>query len=283
MAINLGSSFGLSAQNNINKTSSRLGANLAKLSSGKAINKASDNAAGLAIVEKLSAELASANQAQRNLTDGRALTRVAEGSLDQISSLLARGKELSIQAANGTLNDSQRATLQNEITSIQQEIDRVSGVSEFNGQKLLDGSLAPGSSNQVDIQAGTGSTSNDRININVIDNTDAASLGVDTADISTQAGAFNAISSFDTAINTLSDTRSKIGALENRFDSAANNLAKTRESLSSAVSQIQGLDFASELSSFSANKTLSQASISVLKQGLSAQAGIVGSLLNIRS
>ncbi len=283
MAINLGSSFGLSAQNNINKTSSRLGANLAKLSSGKAINKASDNAAGLAIVEKLSAELASANQAQRNLTDGRALTRVAEGSLDQISGLLARGKELSIQAANGTLNDSQRATLQNEITSIQQEIDRVSGVSEFNGQKLLDGSLAPGSSNQVDIQAGTGSTSNDRININVIDNTDAASLGVDTADISTQAGAFNAISSFDTAINTLSDTRSKIGALENRFDSAANNLAKTRESLSSAVSQIQGLDFASELSSFSANKTLSQASVSVLKQGLSAQAGIVGSLLNIRS
>ncbi len=283
MAINLGSSFGLSARNNINKTSSRLGANLAKLSSGKAINKASDNAAGLAIVEKLSAELASANQAQRNLTDGRALTRVAEGSLDQISGLLARGKELSIQAANGTLNDSQRATLQNEITSIQQEIDRVSGVSEFNGQKLLDGSLAPGSSNQVDIQAGTGSTSNDRININVIDNTDAASLGVDTADISTQAGAFNAISSFDTAINTLSDTRSKIGALENRFDSAANNLAKTRESLSSAVSQIQGLDFASELSSFSANKTLSQASISVLKQGLSAQAGIVGSLLNIRS
>jgi flagellin len=283
MAINVGSSFGLSAQNSINKTSSRLGANLAKLSSGKAINKASDNAAGLAIVEKLSAELASANQAQRNLTDGRALTRVAEGSLDQISSLLARGKELSIQAANGTLNDSQRATLQTEITSIQQEIDRISGVSEFNGQKLLDGSLAPGAPNQVDIQAGTGSTSNDRININVIDNTDAASLGVDTADISTQAGAFNAISSFDSAINSLSDTRSKIGALENRFDSAANNLAKTRESLSSAVSQIQGLDFASELSSLSANKTLSQASVSVLKQGLSAQAGIVGSLLNIRS
>ncbi len=277
-----GGGFGNVGRRNIGIANTRLGENLSKLSSGRRIEKAADDAAGLAISQQLIADIKASEQAQRNITDGAALTRVAEGGLSEISNLLSRGRELSIQAANGTLNNEQRATLNTEITSIKDEINRISGVSEFNGQKLLDGDLAPGSANQVAIQAGIQGTSNDRININVVENSDTTALGVDSVDISTQAGALSALSAFDSAITQVTSSRADIGALQNRFDNAANNLSVTRENLISANSTIRDLDYAAETSSAQRNQILSQAAVSVLRSGQQSQSGIIGSLLNIR-
>lgn len=263
-------------------TSSKLGDSLIKLASGKAINKASDGAAALAIIEALEADLRSANQAQRNISDGASLTRVAEGGLSEISDLLSRGRELSIQAANGTLNDSQRATINREVTAIKEEINRISGTTEFNGQKLLDGSLAPGSSNQVSVQAGFQNTPSDRISLNKIENSNTTTLGVDDVDISTQQGARDAIDSFDTAIQTVTTTRTDIGSLQNRLDVSAQNLSVTRENLAAAKSTLQDLDFAAETSEAAKNQIMLQAGIASLTQGLQIQSSLIGSLLNIR-
>jgi len=283
MPVSINNSFNALGNRNIGISTNRLGENLAKLSSGRKINKASDNAAALAIAEQLSADIRSAEQAQRNLSDGAAVTRVAEGGLSQISDLLARGRELSIQAANGTLSDEQRATLNREITAIKEEIDRTANVTEFNGQKLLNGELAPGAPTELSVQAGIQNTPSDRISLNVIEDSGAAALGIDGVDISTQQGARDALSAFDSAIQKVSQNRANIGSLQNRFDTAASNLAVSRENLTAAESTIRDLDYAKEASSFQRNQVLTQAAVSVLRQGQQSQAGIVGSLLNIRA
>lgn len=273
----------MTANRHLGMTSSKLGENLSRMASGKAINKASDGAAALAIIEALEADLRSANQAQRNISDGASLARVAEGGLSEISDLLARGRELSIQAANGTLSDSQRTTLNREVAGIKEEIDRITETTEFNGQKLLDGSLAPGSSNQVSVQAGFQNSPADRISLNEIENTDTASLKVDNVDISTQQGARDALDSFDTAIESVTTNRANIGSLQNRLDVSAQNLSVTRENLAAAKSTLQDLDYASESAEAQKNQIMLQAGIQSLTQGLQIQSSLIGSLLNIRS
>ncbi|VAX25107.1 hypothetical protein MNBD_NITROSPINAE04-377 [hydrothermal vent metagenome] len=270
----------ITANRQIGANNAKLGANLAKISSGKAINKASDGAAALSIIQALESDLKSANQAQRNISDGASLTRVAEGGLNEISSLLSRGRELSVQAANGTLSDSQRATLNNEVTAIKEEINRITGTTEFNGQKLLDGSLAPGSSNQVSVQAGIQNTPADSISLNQIDSSTTSSLGVDSVDISSQQGARDALASFDSAIQTVATNRANIGSLQNRLDSSAQNLSVTRENLASAKSTLQSLDYASETADAKKNQVMVQAGIASLTQGLQTQSSLIGSLLN---
>ena len=272
----------LNATRNLGASQARLGESLNKLASGLQINKAADNAAGLAIAEQLRADIESAGQAQRNISDGASLARVAEGGLSEISDLLARGRELSVQAANGTLNDQQRATINTEINSIQSEIDRITNVTEFNGQQLLSGELAAGAPTQLSIQAGIQNTPNNRVSLNVIEATNTQALGVDTVNVSTQAGAQDAISKFDTAIAQVADRRASIGALENRLESAANNLAVTRESLTAAEGAIRGLDYAKETGEFARNQIMSQAAAQTLRTGLSAESGLIGALLNIR-
>ncbi|MBI4828351.1 MAG: flagellin FliC [Nitrospinae bacterium] len=272
----------LNATRNLGASQARLGESLNKLASGLQINKAADNAAGLAIAEQLRADIESAGQAQRNISDGTSLTRVAEGGLNEISDLLSRGRELSVQAANGTLNDQQRATINTEINAIQSEIDRITNVTEFNGQQLLSGDLAPGAPTQLSIQAGIQNTPNDRVSLNVIEATNTQTLGVDTVNISTQAGAQDAIGRFDTAIAQVADRRASIGALQNRLESAANNLAVTRENLTSAENNIRGLDYAKETGEFARNQIMSQAAAQTLRAGLGAESGLIGALLNIR-
>ncbi|VAX19587.1 Flagellin protein FlaA [hydrothermal vent metagenome] len=282
MALNINSIFTATAQRNLMNSNNRLGENLARASSGKRINKAADDAAGLSIAMQLQADIRSADQAQRNVSDGASLTRVAEGGLSEISSLLTRGRELSIQAANGTLNDQQRSTLNQEITSIKEEVNRITGVTEFNGQKLLDGSLAAGAPEQLSIQAGIQSTPNDRLSMNVVEDSSTAALNIDTVDISTQAGAQNALASFDNAMAQVTRNRSNIGSLQNRLDHTASNLAVQRENLSAANATISDLDYAKETSAIQRNKILSQAAVSTLRQGQQGQASIIGSLLNIK-
>ncbi|VAX25068.1 hypothetical protein MNBD_NITROSPINAE03-717 [hydrothermal vent metagenome] len=272
----------ITANRQIGANNAKLGENLAKMASGKAINKASDGAAALSIIQALESDLKSANQAQRNISDGASLTRVAEGGLNEISSLLSRGRELSVQAANGTLSDSQRATINNEVTAIKEEINRITGTTEFNGQKLLDGSMAPGSSNQVSVQAGFQNTPADSISLNQIDSATTASLGVDSVDVSTQQGARDALASFDSAIQTVANNRASVGSLQNRLDTAAQNLSVTRENLASAKSTLQSLDYASETSDATKNQVMVQAGIQSLTQGLQTQSSLIGSLLNTR-
>lgn len=282
MSIRINDSSLLTGQRNISSSSSKLGNSFAQLSSGKRINSAADDAAGLAIAEKLNSDTRSADQAQRNINDASSMARVAEGGLSQISDMLARGKELAVQASNGTLNSQQRATVQNEINGIQKEIDRISSTSEFNGQKLLDGTMAPGAPTQVAVQAGVQSTPNDQISMNVVDQTNSQTLGVSTVDVSTQQGAQNALAAFDTAIAKVSDTRSNVGALQNRFDNAASNIGVYRENMQAAASNIQDLDYAKGASDLTRNQVLNQAATSVLKQGMAAQQASIGALLNIR-
>lgn len=272
----------LIAQRNTGMSAARLGENLAKIASGQRINRAADDAAGLAIVEQLEADIRSANQAQRNISDARSLARTAEGGLSEISDLLARGRELSVQAATGTLSDEQRATLNTEITAIKDEINRITNVTEFNGQKLLSGDLAPGAAQELEVQAGVQNTPSDRISLNVVEETSTAALGVDTVDISTQQGASDALASFDSAIATVNSNRASIGALQNRLDASASNLAVSTENLTAAKSAIQDLDYASETSDLTRNQILTQAGIQSLTQSLGAQQNLIGSLLNVR-
>lgn len=259
----------------------RIGQNLSRLASGMRINKAADDAAGLAISEQLIADIRSAEQAGRNIADAGGMLRVAEGGLTQISNLLARGRELSIQAASGTVGDEQRALLQNEIESIRAEVTRITNVTEFNGTKPLAGDLAPGAAEQVEVQTGIQNTPEDRINLNVVEATGAASLGIAGVDISTQAGARNALSQFDTAIARVAQRRARIGATQNRLQAAAANLGVQRENLAAANAAIRGLDYARETSAFARNQVLGAAGISALRQGQQSQAGIIGSLLDI--
>ncbi|MBI4666666.1 MAG: flagellin FliC [Nitrospinae bacterium] len=282
MPISINNSFTTSAQRNIASSGSRLADSLSKLASGKRINKAADDAAGLAIAEQLNADIASAEQAQRNISDGMSMTRVAEGALGEVSDMLTRGRELAVQAASGTLNSEQRALLNNEISAIKSEIDRVAGTTEFNGQKLLSGELAPGAATQVNVQAGINSTPADQINLNVVDQADTGALGVSGVDISTQQGARDALAAFDTAIQNVTESRANIGSLQNRFDSAASNLGVYKENLVAANSNISDLDYAQGVSDMNRNNVLNQAATSALKQGTKIQAGAIGSLLNIK-
>jgi flagellin len=282
MVLGIGGSGFLNSQRNISASGSKLEDIFAKLSSGKRINKAADDAAGLAIATKLNADITAAEQAQRNIGDAAAMTRVAEGGLSEISDMLARGKELAIQASSGTLNDQQRAAVNNEIAGIKTEINRISGTTEFNGQKALDGTMAPGAPTQVTVQAGVNSSAGNQINMNVVNPSDTQALGVATVDVSTQKGAQDALAAFDSAIGKVSETRANIGSLQNRFDSAASNIGVYRENLQAAVSNIQDQDYAQGTSELSRNQVLNQAATSVLKQGLAAHKASIGSLLNIR-
>lgn len=282
MPIRIGDSSILTGQRNISSSTSRLSDNFAKLASGKRITRAADDAAGLAIAEKLNADIRSAEQAQRNISDAAAMTRVAEGGLSEISSMLARGRELATQASSGTLNDQQRTAVNNEIEGIKKEIDRISGTTEFNGQKVLDGSMAPGAPTQVNVQAGVKSEAGNQINMNVVNQSDTQALGVDTVDVSTQQGAQDALAAFDNAIGKVTESRANIGSLQNRFDSAASNIGVYRENLQAASSNIQDLDYAQGTSDLSRNQVLNQAATSVLRQGLATQQASIGALLNIR-
>lgn len=281
MAITLNPTYSITGRRNIGIVNNLLTQNFNKLSSGLRLTSAKVDAARLAISEQLMADIRSTEQAQRNISDGMSLTRVAEGGLSEISDLLSRGRELSIQAANGTLSDDQRSILQNEISSIQQEIDRISNVTEFNGQKLINGDLSSGAAD-VSVQAGIQNTSSDRISLNVVEDTGSAALGIDTVDISTREGAQSALAAFDNAIGQVTTNRANIGALQNRFDRAASNLSVSRENLISANSVIRDLDYAAEVGKTSINQILQQIGVSVLKQGQLSQRGLIGSLLNIR-
>jgi flagellin len=249
----------INAQRNLAKTGSALASSFERLSSGLRINRAGDDAAGLAISEDMKAQVRSMSQAERNANDGISLLQTAEGALGEVGGILGRMRELATQSANGTLDATQRGYVQEEFTALSEEIDRIGAVTEFNGTALLDGSA------NVDLQVGINNTANDRINVSIAA-MDTTGLGLAAADVSTAGGAQTAIDSIDAAIDTVSGQRASIGAVGNRLQVTVSNLSSARENLSAANSRIRDVDVASETAELTRSNILQQAGVSILAQ-----------------
>ncbi|MBC7973684.1 MAG: flagellin FliC [Myxococcales bacterium] len=256
----------LNAQRNLTSTQSALASSVGRLSSGMRINTASDDAAGLGISENLKANIRSLAQAQRNANDGISMSQVAEGSMNDMQGIVSRMRELSVQSSNSTLGDTERGYIQTEFTQLSSEINRISSVTDFNGQKLLDGSASAGLTFQIGIQ----NTANDRLAMSITKLTTSTlgstSLRIASASLSTAAKAQSAIGAFDKAIQQLSQARAKVGATQNRMTVTVSNLAVTQENLTAANSRIRDVDVASESANLTKSQILSQAGLAVLAQ-----------------
>jgi flagellin len=250
----------LSAQRNLARTQEAMTKNMARLSSGLRINSASDDAAGLGISEKLRAQTRGLAQAERNAMDGVSLLQTAEGALNEVSGILGRMRELSLSASSDTISDEQRGYLATEFTALSDELTRMTATTEFNGIKLLDGSA-----DNLQIQVGLNNDdAEDRIAIS-IGSTDAATLGLEL-DISDKATAQGSLATLDTAIDTVSQSRSGLGALQNRMQITIQNLSSSRENLTAADMRIRDVDVAEETAAMTRNSILMQAGTSVLAQ-----------------
>jgi len=257
-------------------------ASLAKLSSGKRINRAGDDAAGLAISEKMKSQIGGLKQAKRNAQDGISLIQTAEGALSETHSILSRMNDLAVQSANGTLKEEDRGKIDKEITKLQNNITDIANNTEFNTMKLLDGSNG-GSKDGFIFQIGA--SKDQEASVKIADMT-AKGLGVQAKgssepsepgepsgeaesegiDLSTAEGAKAAIQTINDAINTVSDTRAELGATQNGLTHTINNLGTTTENLSEANSRIEDVDMAEEMMNFTKSNILSQAATSMLAQ-----------------
>ncbi len=268
--------YSVTSQRHLGNNSNALGKSLERLSSGLRINRGADDAAGLAISEGLRSDIRSLNQAVRNANDGVSLINTAEGALSEQASIIVRMRELASQAATGTVGSTERQTINREFSALRNEIDRISAVTEFNGQKLLNGAmsadtatLAASGSQSVAIHVGMQATTSDRISLNQqVDLTAIDSTGLNITDISVThvSSALDSMSRLDTALATVTDARGKLGAVQNRLTHTINNLSVSSENLQAAESQIRDADYAGEISQFTRNQILVQASTAILAQ-----------------
>ncbi len=246
-----------------------------KLSSGKRINRAADDAAGLAIAQQMGEALKGLEQGMENVYDGLSLTQVADGALDQSSDNLLRMRELAMTAANGTLSSGQRDAVQAEFDSLKAEVTRIADSTEFNGNKLLDGSAG-----SMDIATGTSSNgSPDVLSLDLSESMDATSLGLDATSVSGADGsaARSAFDDIDAALDMISSKRSEFGGFSNRLVSAQHSLAITAENTHAAQSRIVDADIAVEASRMASQQILRQMSTSVQIQSR----GLAGTALNL--
>ncbi len=254
---NIGS---INAQRNLSDTTTRLQKSLQRLSSGLRITRAADDAAGLAISESFRAEVRGLSQASRNANDGISLLQIAEGALNETSSLLIRMRELAIQSANGTLGSAERSTINSEFQDLSSEITRIANVTTFNGTSLLN------TTSSITFQIGSEGTTNDTISVSGVQAT-ASAIGVGTSVVvSTASGATTALDTLDSAISTVATLRASFGTVQNRLESTIRSLAVAIENTAAAESQIRDVDFASETAELTRNQVLQQAGVSVLGQ-----------------
>ena len=247
----------ITAQRHLSTVTSSLQGNFSRLASGLRISTAADDAAGLAISEKQRSQIRSFGVAARNAQDGISLAQTAEGALQEVSNILSRVRELSVQSANGTLSTDDRTTLDLEAASLLEEVDRIASETEFNGISLLTGGTP------ISIQIGI--NSGERIDIAPQD-TSATNLGLDNVDLTTQTEASDSLAVVDAAINSLNSSRGALGASQNRISSALRSIQSSRENLSAAESRIRDVDVASESAALTRNSILQQAAVSVLQQ-----------------
>lgn len=262
----------IAAQRSLTKTNRDSQSTLAKMSSGTRITKAADDAAGLAISEKLKARIRSNAQANRNTNDGISMVQTAEGGLDEISNMLTRLRELSIQSASDTVGDTERAFTDMEYQNLKLEIERISQVTEFNGTKLLSGS-----GGVLDFQVGVNNDDfQDRITYDTAaQNAKLESLGIDSISVASKEGAQTALKTIDDAIEKVSGQRASLGAIQNRLVSTSNNLEITNENLSAANSRIRDVDYAKAAADNAKNNILAQAGTSVLGQANADRKSVV--------
>jgi len=253
----------LAAQRHLYANGEMQHASLDKLSSGSRINKAGDDAAGLAISEKLKANIRSMKQASRNANDGVSLIQVAEGAMNEISNIMIRMRELSIQAASDTIGDQERSYVNKEVQQLKSEVDRIANSTEFNGTKLLNGS-AP----NLDIQIGIhNDAANDRFTFDTQDkNTTLDALSITDVSTDSKDSAQTNLEKLDRAMDKINSNRASLGALQNRLSSTINNLGIYNENLEAANSRIRDTDMAAEASELTRTNILTQAGISVLAQ-----------------
>ena len=258
----------LNAQRSLVQTTERLQANFRRLSTGLRIANASDDAAGLAISERFRAQIRSSNQAVRNTQDGISMTQTGEGALNEVSSILIRLRELSIQAANATVSAQDKDTLNQEFTDMIAEIDRIARSTTFNGVNLLDGSATT-----LTFQIGTGTqTGIDTISVPTSDAL-ASTLGLSALNIGSTGNHTIAIDAVDTAVNTVNAIRGSFGAAQNRLTTTIANLRIQVENLTASESRIRDVDVALETAELTRNSILQQAAISMLAQANVSQQG----------
>lgn len=253
----------LRAQTAVAKVENAKSDNLAKLSSGSRINRAGDDAAGLAISEKLKAEIRGSLQANRNAGDGISMIQTAEGGLNETSNILIRLRELSVQAASDTIGDQERKFSDLEFQHLTSEVGRISASTQFNGKKLLSGE-----GDTLDFQIGImNDPNNDRLSYKPQDSSARPSdLGIEGLGVLTKGDAQANLEKIDNAINGVNGNRASLGALQNRLQSTISNLEVKTENLSAANSRIRDTDIAVESAEMAKNNILSAASTSVLAQ-----------------
>jgi flagellin len=253
----------INAQRNLVGSQRAINDSMAKLASGSRINKAADDAAGLAISEGLKAQIRSGTQAQRNANDGISMVQTAEGGLNEIGNIVVRLRELGIQAASDTVGETERGMLNKEVVQLKSEVQRIASVTTWGTTKLLDGS-----SPKFDFQVGLfNNAEEDRITFNAGENVATLdALGLSGIDFSSKEGAQDALGMLDAAQNTVSGTRANLGALQNRLTSTVDNLGVAVENMSAANSRIRDTDVAQASSEMTRNNILLQAGTSTLAQ-----------------
>jgi flagellin len=273
IATNVGA---LNAYRNLSSTQNDVSKSLEKLSSGLRINRAADDAAGLAISEGLKSQVNGLNVASRNAQDGISVIQTAEGALTEVHSILQRMRDLAVQGGNGSNNDNSRAAITKEAGELSLELRRIAESTNFNGIDLLKGG-------ELTFQVGAGGTENDAITIDLADvatavdtlaSADGTAVGAGFV-ITDNAAARGTVDTIDTAINAISTARSSLGASQNRFESAINSLNVSAENLSAANSRIRDTDMAAEMVKYTAANILSQAGTAMLAQANQANQGVL--------
>ncbi|HEU5140609.1 MAG TPA: flagellin [Bacillales bacterium] len=262
----------LNTWHQLTSNSSNVQKSLEKLSSGLRINSAADDAAGLAISEKMRAQIRGLEQATRNAQDGISLLQTAEGALNETHSILQRMRELAVQSSNGTLTDEDRDKIQEEVDQLIEEIDEIAQDTQFNKKNLIDGSLS-GTSGAITLQIGA--NSGQTMSVEIASAT-VSGLGLGSGvDLSSQSGATAAIATIDTAIQTVSTQRAKLGAYQNRLEHTINNLSTSAQNLTAAESRIRDVDMAKAMMTFTKQNILMQASQAMLAQANQMPQGVL--------
>ena len=257
------------ASRNLGKTSDMLSKNLQKLSSGLRINSAADDATGLAISERMKAQLGGLKAATNNASDAISLVQTAEGVLIEAHSMLLRMRELAVRSATDSVDDAARSINQNEVSRLLTNIDNIAAVTKYNGITLLDGTAT-----DLVFQIGPNNTDNDRLTVTIGDAT-SAGIGADGVDISTKSGAQAAIDSLDIAIANISRIRSELGAAQNGLERNINSIGISIENTTASISRITDADMADEMVSFTKNNVLAKAAQSMLSQANSMPLGLL--------
>jgi len=268
----------LKATNAGNQASKALGTAMERLSTGKRINSAKDDAAGLAIATSMTSQVKGMSQGIRNANDGISMAQTAEGALNEVTNMLQRQRELTVQAGNGTYSAADLANIGAEMTALNTQITSVLTNTEFNGQKLFDATAGAAGDGTVTIQAGANAADTVTLDLSVDLTADADLAAAAAVDVTALAGDGSELALFDTAMKVVSTTRANLGASQNQLESAVNNLSNNITNLTDARSRIEDTDYSAETTALAKAQILSQASGAMLAQANQSQQNVLSLL-----